>query len=338
MNAFLTLAVVLICAAGAGWLVYRGLRSVRSRAARWALSIVPTLIVLVAAWIVFTARAILIPASDDSMFSGRLTFELAFTGGRPGAPTPQAIKVDYPDAIKVDEDAFAGAQLTFKDGVAPSPLEASFTSGKEVSARTLQICDSTAVAVGASGAAVSSIKACSRETGGERGFRWIVRSDKPGVSMATIDLPAPIVNALTADSAGWSATVRVDGSPVEALVHADGRSFVGGESRSDIRSVPVTLSQAKEQFRSGDVEVDLGSGQITFPLRFETTMGVSAGVYDLLSKFGAIASAVLGGGWLWQLLSWRKEREKSPETPAPAAPVEPAQAPKPKTRDRRSHK
>ncbi|WP_121308218.1 hypothetical protein [Paraburkholderia sp. BL17N1] len=96
--------------------------------------------------------------------------------------------------------------------------------------------------------------------------------------------------------------------------------------------MPVTLSRANETYRSGDVEVDLGSGQITFPLRFETTIGVSAGVYDLLSKFGAIASAVLGGGWLWQLLSWRKEREKPAATPAP---VDPPQAPKPKARDRR---
>ncbi|RKR45944.1 hypothetical protein [Paraburkholderia sp. BL17N1] len=109
MNAFVTLAVVLICAAGAGWLVYKGLSSVRSHAARWAWPIVPAFFVLVAAWLAFTVRAIFIPASDDSMFSGRLTFELAFTGGQPGAPTPQAIKIDYPDAIKVDEDAFASA-------------------------------------------------------------------------------------------------------------------------------------------------------------------------------------------------------------------------------------
>lgn len=64
----------------------------------------------------------------------------------------------------------------------------------------------------------------------------------------------------------------------------------------------ASLSQRRRRvgdpYRSRDVEVDLGSGQITFPLRFETATGVKADVYDLLSTVGAIASAVLGGGWL----------------------------------------
>jgi hypothetical protein len=58
------------------------------------------------------------------------------------------------------------------------------------------------------------------------------------------------------------------------------------------------------------LEIDLRSQQVTFPLRFETTLGVTAETYTYLTLLGVLASGALGGGWFWQLLSWIKSRHR----------------------------
>ncbi|MFM0151974.1 hypothetical protein [Paraburkholderia sediminicola] len=343
MNAIITLGVVMICAAGAGWLAYRGMSGFSSRLGRAIWSAVVAFFVLGAAWMALSLRTLWIPTSDNAMFSGRSTLELAFTGtSGAGIAAPKTIAIGYPDAIRIDEDAFTNAALTLDRGAVAPPLQASLISGGDVSARSLHACD-TPAATPASGANGAPVKACERKAHDERGFQWIVRSAKPGVSMVTINLPAPIVAALgdkNGPGSAWSATVAVNGgSPLTKYVHSDGTPLKANENRVDMHEMPITLTQGDQTFHVNDVDIDLGSGQITFPLRFETTMGVSAGVYDLITQFGALASAVLGGGWLWQFLAWRKARAKSSDGGTePDAPAAQQKAQKSKAQPRRPTK
>jgi len=83
-------------------------------------------------------------------------------------------------------------------------------------------------------------------------------------------------------------------------------------------------------FRGDDLEVNLHALEATFPpLRFDTTLGVSASTDDRLTIIGALASAFLGGGWLWQVLAWLKQRNSADaQKPKDSGPTRRAKRPR----------
>jgi hypothetical protein len=64
----------------------------------------------------------------------------------------------------------------------------------------------------------------------------------------------------------------------------------------------VTLSESEPVARHNGVEIDLRAGELTVPLQFNTTLGVTQTTYTILAILGTLLSALLGGGWLWQFV------------------------------------
>ena len=120
------------------------------------------------------------------------------------------------------------------------------------------------------------------------------------------------------NAAPSSAEVETEEEIVELTDEYEDESMA--VSAGEIEDVePVELEDEIEEFAASsasgagieqDLEIDLRSQQVTFPLRFETTLGVTGTTYAILTLLGALASGALGGGWFWQLLSWIKTPRK----------------------------
>jgi len=130
-------------------------------------------------------------------------------------------------------------------------------------------------------------------------------------------LPAQLAAFASGDQAGWLAEVWKGDYPLTQFVVArpawtppppPGSSSPDPWRGYDKLQAP--LSVQRPIFREQDLEIDLRSQQVTFPLRFETTLGVTGTTYAILTLLGALASGALGGGWFWQLLSWIKTPRK----------------------------
>jgi hypothetical protein len=216
-----------------------------------------------------------------------------------------SIEIVVPNTIKVNEDVALDLAIKRQKAIfSTSEYETSLKSGKEIQGRTSRPCNRKTTAT--SDATQTS---CARGTYGTT-IRWFVRSDKTGRSLIMMQLPQEIETELTKHAATWSAAVSLNGNAItKSVVDPNARQWSPGEYRVFYREIPVVLSASEPVLDREDIEIDLRSLEITLPLRVETTLGVSASTYALLTNGGALASAFLGGGWLWQLLAWLKERQ-----------------------------
>ena len=276
---------------------------ISSHALRWTLSIGAALLALVLSWIIFAFQGLFLPASDDSMFRERTSLFISFQDDLPsGKARLFSIGVTAPTAIQVHQDAALDFSIEAQAAQLRSvAYQASLNSGKEVESRTTHPCQGA-------GAARDG-KSCASGSVG-RPVRWFIRSDQPGNSFVTLELPEVIQMELIKRQGTWSARIARDGQPLRSRAPSSDSS--PGSRFVDSGPV-VVMSEEKPVFSDAQVEIDLRSSEITVPINFKTTLGVSAATYLVLSNSGAVLSALLGGGWLWQLLSWLRQRRSVPE-------------------------
>jgi hypothetical protein len=303
LNTFLAFTGVLVGAAVVGWATFLLERKLKSRILRWALSGTVAALLLLLSWGFFVYRTIFLPAADNSIFNERSSYLVSIVGqGSSGEASLFSIEVVVPRAIKINEDIALDLSINAQTPAFQlARYQTSLKSGKEIQSRTLEPCgkpletmnDATQVS-------------CAKGTLGAP-VRWFVRSDKTGSSYVTIQLPQEIKSELAEHAASWSAALSRNGELITKSVAGPERQPFSSYPMFT-RAIPVVLSSAQPVYHGDEVEIDLRSLEITFPLRFETTLGVSASTYALLTNTGAILSALLGGGWLWHLLSWLKDK------------------------------
>jgi len=319
MVTVLVLGSALLVATALGWGAHRLGRRLRSRRLRIALSASVAVASLLFAFLLFNRQRLTLPATDSAIFGDRASYAVEiYLGDRAGTTPDATAALTLPRAVRLRDEAAVDLLLR-REAVPPhsDAYVALLQAGRGVEGRTTNPCAGAAPDTGP-----TSVRACaSPGVSGEAPFRWMVRSEAPGTTYVSVQLPPQVSTQMEGDRGRWSARVRRDGHIVTRIV--------GFEERpSAVRQVPlplsarrpiedaVVLSAANPVFRDRDtIEIDLRSGQFTFPLRFETTLGVSARTYEVLTLVGGLASAVLGGGWLWQLLSWLRQRQQHPPKP-----------------------
>jgi hypothetical protein len=309
MTAALVLGAVIAAASLLGWGVLWLTGRLASQFLRIALAVVASLAALAAGYIVMDLTGFVIPAADASIFGDRksITLELSHHPSRPSIPT-LSVEAAIPGAVAVDHDV--AIELLVSDPTSLLPqgsYVAVLESSGALEMRTPSPCPAPSPVSNAGG--MTSNAAC-QERGTSQSplrFRWFVRSTKPGGSYLTLKWPPQFGAALSPEKA-WTGHLKRDDREILAngsVEDTRGRGSGGG----GYAMIPATVSTNRPVFRGRDFEVDLAAQQFTVPFRVETTLGVSAATYAGLSTVGAALSGLLGGGWVWQLFAWLRDRK-----------------------------
>jgi len=210
----------------------------------------------------------------------------------PVAPPPPAaeslgeISILAPESVVPREDFSIGITVTSKREfpTGDHPVRLSAPSSAEV--RTLDTCPT-----------IPSM-ACARSDGHQFRVAWDITPIQGGQLLFTIGLPTDLVPQ--AGLTQWYG--RVVGSP----------STDGAYGGSTLRGPPNDVSSTSPFATWDGVAVDLRNQQFRVPVTVVTTLGVSRNVYNSLAVIGTVLSALLGSGWLWQILGlWRGRKGKS---------------------------
>ena len=322
MIALATLILVLAIAATAGLAVRWLARRITSRVLRGALSLSAGLLAFfISAF--FFLKASDLPVKDSSIFHRTsVSIDLVLRPQDQSTQPDIEIKVVMPWAIPVHDDGAIDLLIqSYRDHLATGTYAAVLEASSQLEARTPDACEDRP-------SHPNAVTACQvRRSKVEMSqFRWFVRSANPGSYYITVKLPAQLAAFASGDQAGWLAEVWKGDYPLTQFVVARPAwtpprsplpSFSPGST--NVREMPAPLSAQRPIFREQDLEIDLRSQQVTFPLRFETTLGVTGTTYAILTLLGALASGALGGGWFWQLLSWIKSRQRKAPSEGEAA-------------------
>ena len=251
-----------------------------------------------------------IPALDDSMFGHRTSIKAEFFRDSSSSWKTEDIRVEVsiPGAVRVDSDAavdFTVADIT--DVLPPGSYGAVLESSGAVEIRTTSPC--RLVSQNAN-PGISSSASCQERLisgSGASHFRWFLRSTKPGESYLTVQWP-PQIGETMGRKRQWIGHLRRNGELICKMVRSS--SMASSIPFYESSGIPEIISAKEPTYRATDFEVDWVAQQFTLPIRFQTTLGVSAATYSNLSLLGAILSALLGGGWLWQVIAWLNSRKK----------------------------
>lgn len=316
-----TFAVVIGLATLLGWFVHSRTRRM-PRATRVTLSVVTGFLALVTGALVMEQTGSRLPASDDSMFGIRTSIKVEFFHDSSALKTEDIrIEVTVPRVVRVDNDAVVDLILGDNRAVLPAGTYSTvLESSGIVEMRTTNPCNSGShnVALGTNSTASCSERPVSEPV--ESHFRWFVRSTKPGESYLTVKWPDQIGKTMNRrtqwvarlkqdDRVIYKRTVKTQGDFSSSSQEILRRARPGGSPGPNYTEVPELLSAEHLTYRAPDFEVDCATGQFTLPIRFQTTLGVSAATYSNLSLLGAILSALLGGGGLWQVIAWLNPRK-----------------------------
>jgi hypothetical protein len=280
----------------------------RYTSSRVMLSVIAGVLALGTGLAVMLLTGFFIPALDDSMFGDRKSIKVEFFRDSSKLKTEDIwVEVTVPGAVRVDSDAavdFTIADVT--DVLPPGSYGALLESSGAVEIRTTSPCRLVpqTVIVGVSSSASCQERLISAS--GASRFRWFVRSTKPGESYLTVKWP-PQIGETISRKRQWIGHLRQNGKLImEPLSSGSSSGFPARDS-----DIPETVSAKVPTYRRGYGEVDCVAQQFTLPIRFQTTLGVSAATYSNLSVLGTILSALLGGGWLWQVIAWLNSRKKA---------------------------
>jgi hypothetical protein len=316
MIALVTLVLVLAIAATAGlavrWLAHR----VTSRVRRWALSLTAGLFALLISAVYLVYKGLVLPAHDALIFQDRtsVSIDVALRPQHRLTQPDIEIEVAMPRAIPVHDDAAIDLLIRNSgDHLATGIYAAVLEASSQLEARTPDACVDQP-------SHPNAVTACQVRRGQMEmsQFRWFVRSANPGSYYITVKLPSQLAAFASSEQAGWLAGLRRNGDPLTQLVAGPATTPRpsprpwSSPGSTNVREIPAPLSAQRPIFREQDLEIDLRSQQVTFPLRFETTLGVTGTTYERLTLLGALASGALGGGWFWQLLSWIKAHQRKP--------------------------
>lgn len=293
---------VLIFAAIEGSLLRLVLRRIQRSWVRWLLGSLAALSAVIVSAIVMLSWGATRPAADEERFTSQrvIRFELPYKGRPP-------VIIDYraPMFGRVDEDFQVDLFVTGEpsSGAMPAVLSA----GEDAHPRTATPCGQKSA-----GSESGVIRACGLPSNGATHYRWFLRSSAPGTSVATISLPIPQLGPEP-----WTAKVSENGSPWYARpprppTKATTSVIRRGDGSSD---VPVDLSKSNPVVSHDGFEIDLTANQFTFPTEFDTTLGVSETTYSVIALVGTLLSALLGGGFLWPMLTHKNQETRKQHEP-----------------------
>lgn len=303
MIAFVTLLVAIGIAAGIGFGVRRLARRVRSPVLRWVLSAAAAFVVFLASASYLLYRGVVLPAADDSIFRDREAIEIALYASKSSANTQALVKIERPQAVRIRDESAVDLVIDGPGSTLPTGVyEATLETGENIRVRTSSACPGSQLE-----SSVTAVRSCrERQTRRDNlSFRWFIRSSETSQSYVTLKLPRNMPLLQQSKGASWFARVDLGGNLFSSSLPVRGRTKLSAS--------PIILSAEHPVLREWNLEIDLRSQQITFPIVFQTTLGISGSAYERLTVVGAVMSGLLGGGWLWQLLEWLKSRrEKRP--------------------------
>lgn len=312
-----TFAVVIGLATLLGWFIHSRTRQM-PRATRVTLSVVGGFLALVIGALVMERTGSLIPASDDSMFGDRTSIRVEFFHDSSALKTEDIrIEVTAPRVARVDNDAVVDLILGDNRAVLPPGTYSTvLESSGIVEMRTTNPCNSGSHNVAPGMNSTASCRERPVSEPAESHFRWFIRPTKPSEAYLTVKWPDQIGETINRRKQ-WVARLKQGGHVIHKLKLYD--EYASGSSDRIVREVrrryyaeteePELLSAEQLTYRKPNFEVDCAAWQFTLPIRFQTTLGVSAATYSNLSLLGAILSALLGGGGLWQVIAWLNPRK-----------------------------
>lgn len=308
MQAALYVAVTILAAATFGWLIALAVRSIKFRLVRWGLSLFGGSAALVVGGFFLFSRGLAVPADDNEMFGRRERLGVGIY--RSASMSSPAIRLafGFPPSVRVKDDATLDFSLEAFD-IPSGTYKAALEGNRDVEVRSMQPCPASSPSV-SSGMTVAG---CGEVRDSERGlrFRWLIRSAQPGRALLVLHLPDEILPT-NQGLPDWRANLERGGQavtrPVAEPEEGSRSSLPGRESRPRTRRVPLILSPGDPVFSFENAEIDLRAKRLTLSIDFDTTLGVASSTYELLTMGAAVLSGLLGGGWIWQLLSWLNAR------------------------------
>ena len=142
----------------------------------------------------------------------------------------------------------------------------------------------------------------------------MIRAEKAGASLITLELPKGFREQLS-NHASWIALTSRNGY-LETNFHPGGGVNSAGGPTSEYEANPRIYSAANPVIDDPSLQLDFRRCDVTIPIVWQTTLGVSAATFQWLSTLGTILSALLGTGWLLKLIMTGRStrQEKTEET------------------------
>ena len=340
MRALIIFLVMFAGAAFIGGFAYLAGRRIRARWARIGVSITGALLALLGSTIFLAVQRKSTPASDSQIFNGHKTlratlFDRALLGdpvpddgdsrrerrdgstysddqsqrasklvggiGFPPGAWNLAIELEVPDSVKVDEDVPVDVTLMGTQPLSSQPDQGLIVrTGKEVEVTPRPECEN---APDARKSREATHTYCARIEWAVP-TRLVIRAEKPGFSLITLELPKGFKDQL-ATHISWIALSSRNGTMETNFRPSPGLNGPGGPT-SQFESSPRVYSAAKPVINDASLQLDFRRCDVTIPISWQTTLGVSAATFELLSRIGTIFSALLGTGWLLKILMARR--------------------------------
>jgi len=258
-----------------------------------------------------------VPAVDSPSFGNTPKYEVAL---RPssigGEATPFVVSLTFSPETRIDSDSVLMVSRSDTEPRALPDARIVADSGAELSIRATLSC-------GTKGApqmpGQNSVCSLANASNGTSAAKWIYRASKPGDYLITLSISEFLIDSdFKSAVSRWQATLTRDGDAIERYIHGrDGRDWHGGEDRSDLKRIPYVLDSARPRFKDERFELDLANGQIEIRISAQSTLGVSSTIYQYLSVAATALSAALGGGWIWQFITYLRSRKKPPSAHVP---------------------
>jgi hypothetical protein len=260
-----------------------------------------------------------VPVASDDVVTHHQVFRLDFLPGSPTLRTPTGFDMDphvlgssssfevvYSDSVKKKEDFTVSvvAEST-SHALKPESYEFLLSAPESATVRTSYQC--------ATGTPQKSqTSACASAKGTSVRASWDVSLSEPSTGNLVLTVPASIIEQLM-PAPEW---VAVPSYGNEVIMRSARRSpfqtWKGGDPRDDL--TPFLISQKVPYMESHGGEVDLSGRQIRLRTEAVDSSGFSAATYSKLTGIGTLLSGILGTGWLWQFLTWRRQqKEKAPQ-------------------------
>jgi hypothetical protein len=289
------------------------LRKTATRWVSWPASALLSLVAILITTALVVGIGVSVPAADSPSFGDAPKYKVSVRPNSLGSEaTPFAIELSFSPEIRVDSDSVLTVSRIDTEPRSLAEARVIAESATELSLRGARSCGAASSPQAPGQNAACALTQSAADT---TSAKWIYRTSKPGEYLITLAISGLVVDAnFKSPSSRWQASIAKNGEVIEKFVHSrDGRDWHGGEDRTDIKRIEVRLDSTQPRFRDQQFELDLASGQLEVRVTAQTTLGVSASLYQYLSIAATALSAALGGGWIWQFVTYLRNRKK----PAP---------------------
>lgn len=138
---------------------------------------------------------------------------------------------------------------------------------------------------------------------------WDITLKEPATAVLAITVPKALMNEIMRTE-NWIAIPSHDDRIIMRSARRSPFSpWRGGDPRDEL--VPFLLSPQVSYLESEGSQIDLRSAQVRLRTEAVETLGVSNQTLQILGWGGSIVSGLLGTGWIWQIITWRRQRQSS---------------------------